>query len=179
MITTNQIFKDLIDLLKKGLLSKSLSWQIIQSFQQTIGNIKSPYIMIHRISSSNIGFQSQKDIYNESTQKIDHTEEQIENVLFQIDAVYDRTPDDNTTTITGTDVLRIISRWLQSDLGLEEIKKKGYEILRITEVVEPFYKSVNELYQVNPHFELQLIVTQIDITSIEKIEGTNIAVKGV
>ena len=45
MLTVNQIYKDLIALIKVALQSQSLNWQVIQSYQQTMGNIKPPFVI--------------------------------------------------------------------------------------------------------------------------------------
>ena len=93
MLTVNQIYKDLIALIKVALQSQSLNWQVIQSYQQTMGNIKPPFVMLHRLTTSNYGFQYGKD-YTENNQS-KHSENQYEIQTYQIDAVYQRKTSDN------------------------------------------------------------------------------------
>lgn len=169
MLKVNQTYKDLIDLIKQALQSQELNWQVIQSYQATMGNIKPPFVMLHRLTTTNYGFQfgKDKDIANTPT----HTENQIEIQHYQIEANHIRKASDNVNTITGADVVRIIASWFMSETGIQEVLKKGYEVLRVTEVVEEFYKDITDKYQVNPHFMLDLKVKQEYSSPAHKISG--------
>lgn len=169
MLTVNQIYKDLIALIKTALTSQGLNWQVIQTYQQTMGNIKPPFVMLHRLTTSNYGFQYGKDKDVAGTPK--HTENQIEIQTYQIEACYIRKSSDTVASITGADVVRIIARWFMSDVGIQAVRSKGYNILRISEVAEEYYKQVNDIYQVNPHFRLELVALQTDEAPENKIDG--------
>lgn len=173
MITTNQIYKDLIQMIKTALTSYGLNWQVIQSYQQTMGNLKPPFIMLHRLTASNYGWQYGKDkrIVNEDGTKQDvHVETQIEVIRFQIEAYRDRKATDTAETITATDVIRLVARWFMSDTGIDAVQAKGYQTFRISKVFEEYYKAVNDIYQVNPHFHLDLVTKQEDVTSSQTID---------
>lgn len=169
MITTNQIYKDLIAMIKTVLDQQHLSWQIIQAFQLSMGNFKPPFIMLHRLTATNYGWQYGTDetINNEDV----HTENQLEILKFQIEAYRPREKKDTTNTITATDVVRIIASWFMSPEGLKAVRDKGYDVLRVTEVVEEYYKEVNDVYQVAPHFKLELIAKQTYITPTNTIKA--------
>ena len=173
MLTVNQIYKDLIALTKTALQSQGLNWQVIQTYQQTMGNFQPPFVMLHRLTTTNYGFQfgKDKDVTNNGVKTPKHTENQVEIQTYQIEACYRRSPRETVTTITGADVVRIIARWFMSDAGIQAVREKGYNILRITEVAEEFYTEVNDIYQVNPHFKMQLVALQTDETPAHKITG--------
>lgn len=171
MLTVNQIYKDLIEMIKVALQNNGLSWQVIQSYQQTMGHFQAPFIMLHRLTATNYGFQYGKDKNNE------HTENQIEILKFQIEAYKPRNPKDGVNTITAADVVRVIARYFMGDAGLKAVRDKGYNVLRVTEVVEEYYKEVNEIYQVNPHFKLDLVTLQTDTTEAKKISGFDGTIK--
>lgn len=177
MLTVNQTYKDLISLIKVALQSQSLNWQVIQSYQQSMGNIQPPFVMLHRLTTSNYGFQfgKDKDIDGIPT----HTENQVEIQTYQIEANYKRTTKDNAETITGADVVRIIASWFQSETGIQAVRSKGYNVLRVTEIAEEYYKDVNEIYQVNPHFRLELVALQSYSSPAHKISGFTGKVKEV
>ena len=181
MLTVNQIYKDLIALTKTALQSQGLNWQVIQAYQQTMGNIKPPFVMLHRLTTSNYGFQYSKDktITNNGVQIPKHTENQIELQTYQIEACYRRSPKETISTITGADVVRIIARWFMSDAGIKAVREKGYNILRISEVAEEYYTEINDIYQVNPHFRMQLAALQTDETPTHKITDFDGTVKEV
>lgn len=164
-MTVNQIYKDLIAMIKTALNSYGLNWQVIQSYQQTMGNFKPPFVMLHRLTTTNYGFQFGKDKNNK------HTENQIEIQSYQIEAFYHRSEKETVNSITGADVVRIIARWFMSDTGVQTVRSKGYNILRISEVAEEYYKDINEVYQVNPHFRLELVALQSDQTNATKFSG--------
>lgn len=172
MLTVNQIYKDLIAMIKTALQSQDLNWQVIQTYQQTMGNLKPPFIMLHRLTATNYGFQYSKDytVTGQTTQH-KHSENQIEILKFQIEAYKPRSARDTENTITAADVVRAISRWFMSDTGIQAVRAKGYNVLRVTEVVEEYYKEVNDIYQVNPHFKMDLVTLQTDVTGSKKIDG--------
>lgn len=173
MLTVNQIYKDLIALTKTALQSQGLNWQVIQTYQQTMGNFKPPFVMLHRLTTSNYGFQFGKDktVTQNGVHIPKHTENQIEIQTYQIEACYRRSPKETVATITGADVVRVIARWFMSDAGIQAVREKGYNILRISEVAEEYYTEVNDIYQVNPHFKMQLVALQTDETNANKING--------
>lgn len=173
MLTVNQIYKDLITLTKTALQSQGLNWQVIQAYQQTMGNFQPPFVMVHRLTTSNYGFQHSKDkTVNEQGVEIPkHTEIQKEIQTYQIEACYRRSSKETASTITGADVVRVIARWFMGDVGLQAIRDKGYDVLRITDVAEEYYKDVNDKFQVNPHFKMQLVVEQTDETPTHKLNG--------
>lgn len=177
MLTVNQIYKDLIAMIKTALQTYSLNWQVIQSYQQTMGNLKAPYIMLHRLTATNYGFQYGKDYEENNSSK--HSENQIEILTFQIEAYKPRKENDTERTITGADVVRLLARWFMSDVGIQTVRTKGYNVLRVSEVVEEYYKHISDIYQVNPHFQMQLVTVQTDITNAKKISGFTGKVKEV
>lgn len=169
MLKVNQTYKDIIELIKETLQSQQLNWQVIQNYQATMGNIKPPFVMLHRLTTTNYGFQfgKDKDIANTPT----HTENQVEIQTYQIEANYIRKASDNVNTITGADVVRIIASWFMSDTGIQAFRNKGYNVLRVTDVVEEYYKEINDVYQVNPHFRLDLVALQSYTSPTHKISG--------
>lgn len=177
MLKVEQIYKDLIDLIKMALTSQSLTWQVIQNYQQSMGNLEPPYVMLHRLTTSNYGFQFGKDYEENGNSK--HSENQIEIQSYQIEAVYKRTSQDSVSTITGADVARVIARWFMSDTGIQAVREKGYNVLRITEVEEEYYKDVSVTYQINPHFRLDLVALQTDVTNAHKINSVSGNIKEV
>lgn len=177
MLKVNQTYKDLIDLIKQALQSQNLAWQVIQNYQATMGNIKPPFVMLHRLTTTNYGYQfgKDKDIANTPI----HTENQIEIQHYQIEANYIRKASDNVNTITGADVVRIIASWFQSETGIQAVISKGYNVLRVTEIAEEYYKDVSEKYQVNPNFRLDLVALQSYSSPAHKISGFTGKVKEV
>lgn len=169
MLKVNQIYKDLITMIQTALQSNGLNWQVIQTYQQSMGNLKPPFVMLHRLTSTNYGWQYGKDI-TVNGQHI-HSENQIEILKFQIEANKPRKKTDTADTITAADVTRLIARWFMSDVGLAAIRSKGYDVLRITDVVEEYYKAVDEIYQVSPHFKMDLVALQTDTYQTDTIKG--------
>lgn len=177
MLKVNQIYKDLITMIQTALTSNGLNWQVIQNYQQTMGNLKAPFIMLHRLTSTNYGWQYGKDKTVDG-QHI-HTENQIEEMVFQIEAYKPRSKNETANTITGADVVRLLACWFMSEVGLKAIRDKGYDVLRITDVVEEYYKEVNEVYQVNPHFKMRITALQTDNYQTNTIKGVIGTVKEV
>lgn len=163
MITDNKVLADLRDLILLALHQYNVMWDVIQTKQETIGYTKAPCILFHRLYTTNYGFQSSKNRENQ------HIETQIEIQKFKIEAYFERKSTDTVNNLTGSDVIKMIASFFMSENGIKEIINKGYEMLRITQIDNGFYKNVGEVYQVNPNFEIELKVDKEYTTDLNLI----------
>ncbi|MGN0016197.1 MAG: phage gateway protein [Candidatus Avelusimicrobium sp.] len=166
-MTDNQVTADLIALIKTG-LSGFAPWQVVQSYQPTRGHFSRPYILIHRLGETALGYLQTCSFKPENGGQIIQS-------TWQIDAVrYSRVQDDVTTPGAG-DVLKRLRNWFMSDAAARELRAKGYNVLRVGEIATPQIETETETFQILPNFTLDLIYKQTyeqqtpDITSAKSI----------
>lgn len=165
--TENQIWKSVFDLLNdaKNQRFNLTDWVIRQGNQPLVENLQDKSIYITRIASRRYGWQAHKNHWDEATQKMIHTEEYFQEVLFQISAFKKRTPTD-TTELTAGDVLNSFITFLQSIDGVKAMHEKGFQTFRIQELREPAAVMDNDLYEKLPSFDISLVLVQNETSEI-------------
>lgn len=177
--TENQIWKDVFDLLNGIKCRKCFAdWTIRQGNQPTVENLISKSIYITRIASRRYGWQAHKSKWDSAQQKMIHTEEYFQEILFQISAFKKRTPDD-TTELTAGDVLNSFITFLQSIDGVKAMREKGFQTYRIMELREPAAVMDNDLYEKLPSFDISLVLVQNEECEIGHTAQYQLKLKGI
>lgn len=160
--TENQIWTDVFTLLNGVLTAKSITgWTIRQGNQPTVENLKHQSIYITRIASKRYGWQAHKNKWNATAQKMVHSEEYLQEILFQISAFSKRNPTD-LNQITSGDVLNSFITYLQSIAGVEAMQALNFQTFRIAELREPVISDDSELYEKLPSFDIPIVLVQND-----------------
>lgn len=170
-MTDNQVTADLIALIKTGLEGYA-DWPVLQSFQPTKGNYARPYILLHRLGETLIGQMQVCSFKPENGG-------QIVQSTWQIDAVRYASVNDDTATIGAGDVLKRLRNWFMSDAAAQTLRAKGYNVLRIGQLVTPPIETETETFQILPNFTLDLIYKQPYQQQTPDITSAQPNIKGV
>lgn len=167
MKTDNQITADLITFIKAGLAGFA-PWPVLQSYQPTRGHYPRPYILVHRLGETLIGHLQVCSFKPEDGG-------QLVQSTWQIDAVRYAQVTDTTDIIGAGDALKRLRNWLMSDEAARQLRAKGYNVLRVGQIVTPAIDTDTDTFQILPNFTLDLIYKQTyeqqtpDITSAKPI----------
>lgn len=170
-MTDNQVTADLIALIKTG-LDGYADWPVLQSYQSTKGNYARPYILLHRLGETLIG-QLQVCSFKPENGG------QIVQSTWQIDAVRYASVNDDTATIGAGDVLKRLRNWFMSDAAAQTLRAKGYNVLRIGQLVTPPVETETKTFQILPNFTLDLIYKQPYQQQTPDITSAQPNIKGV
>lgn len=177
--TENQIWEYVFTLLNGVLTAKNITgWAIRQGNQPTIENLKDQSIYITRIASRRYGWQAHRNKWDSAQQKMIHTEEYFQEILFQISAFKKRNPS-NTTELTAGDILNTFITFLQSIDGVKAMREKGFQTFRIQELREPAAVMDNDLYEKLPSFDISLVLVQNEVSEIGHTAQYQLKLKGI
>lgn len=158
--TENQIWAELIKIVSDWTKSNGFSdWIVKQGYQPEKVDLEDKIIMIHKIHTLRYNWQETKTIREKNNEG--EITGFYNRVQFLVDSVFQfsfynaRKPLlDGVDTITSVDVANDLLTWFMSDLGLSTMRKKGYGLLRTTELREPILIDTSENYQKMPNFDI-------------------------
>ena len=104
---------------------------------------------------------------------------QIVQSTWQIDAVRYASVNDDTATLGAGDVLKRLRNWFMSDAAAQQLRAKGYNVLRVGQIVTPQIETETETFQILPNFTLDLIYKQPYQQQTPDITSAQPNIKGV
>ncbi len=177
--TENQIAQSLIGFINNFLTNKNIDgWVVRQGNQPTMTGFVDKSIYVTRISSRRNGWQAHRDKWNEDLGQMVHSEEYIQEVLFQISAFKKRNPSD-INELTSGDILNSLMTFLQGSAGIKAFRDIGFQTYRLTELREPVLVDDSELYEKIPSFDIYVILLQNEEDDIGYTDKYNINLKGI
>lgn len=172
----NQIWADIISLLKMAVQAKNISdCTVMRSFQPVDVQIQ-PTILIHRISQNRYGWRGRKDKVINNV--MHHVESYHQELRFQVD-VLKKIDVNNPNDLTATDIANLLVDWLESDKGLKEMRSLGFMPLRIINMPESTFINQHDNYQINPHFDIICYIQQEIDENQDIVDGYEFTLKGV
>lgn len=177
--TENQIWADIFTILNNILTVKKITgWTIRQGNQPTVENMQDSSIYITRLASRRYGWQAHRNKWNQTANKMIHSEEYFQEILLQVSAFKKRNPSD-TNELTSGDVLNSFITFLQSIDGVKAMQEKGFQTYRIQELREPAAVMDNDLYEKLPSFDFSIVLLQNDDGEIGHTAQYDFNIKGI
>lgn len=173
--TENQIWADIISLLKKATTAKGINCTVMRSYQPVDVQIQ-PTILIHRISQNRYGWRGRKNKVINGL--MHHIESYHQELRFQVD-VLKKIDVSNPDEKTATDIANLLVDWLESDTGLKEMRDLGFMPLRIISMPESTFINQHDNYQINPHFDIICYIQQEIDENQNVVDGYEFTLKGV
>lgn len=175
----NSIIKELITVLKSGFTGLSLSVTVKQANQPTQqGVVSTPVIYISKIGDRRIGSPQKEDKYDEEILTMVHTETQVYETTFQINALSTQNPS-NTTQHTASDLINFAAYILQGESALVSLRAKNIGVLRVTDIRNPYFVNDSDQFQASPSFDVTLTHKQVIITTAPVVVSTEYNVQRV
>jgi hypothetical protein len=154
-LSDNQLIQIFLPIIKNGLVQDGFNNVIVkQSNQPTQQGINtSPTIYFFKVASKRYGFLGRYDKWN-NTQMI-HKEVQYMESTFQISALvlqYPTTPNQ----YTASDLVYEVSSIMQSDNTRDILNESGIGILRVTDLLNPYFVDDRDQFEASPSFDFVL-----------------------
>lgn len=173
--TENQIWADVISLLKDAVKDKKIAnCTVMRSFQPVDVQIQ-PTILIHLISQDRYGWRGRKNKVINGV--MHHIEVYHQQLRFQIDVL--KKIGVSKDELTASDIANMLVDWLESDRGLKSLRSYGFMPLRIQSMPENTFVNQHDNYQINPHFDLICYIEQEIDDNQDVIDGYEFTLKGV
>ena len=129
---------------------------VVQSYQPTMEGVPTTGVVyFQKIGNKRYGFLGRQDKWNVSTSQMDHTEWQYFETTFQVSALFRQNP--YNPTYTASDLVNEAAWIMQSDVTREYLNGLGIGILRVTDVINPFFVDDRDNFEASPSFDFTLV----------------------
>jgi len=156
-VTDNELMALLISIVAEGLTAQSLSVPVLQEYQPTLqGTPSTDAVFIFKLNENRFGFAGKHDVYDSGTSKMNHTESELIERMYQVGALAIQNPA-NTTQTTAADYVRAVGRILQSDVAIVNLNAHGVGIQRIRTMRQPYFKDDAENFEASPSFDFTVV----------------------
>lgn len=129
---------------------------VVQNYQPTIQGVPTTGVVyFQKIGNKRYGFLGRTDRWNTTDLQMDHTEWQYFETTFQVSALFRQDP--YNPTYTASDLVNEAAWIMQSDVTRQYLNTLGIGILRITEVINPFFVDDRDNFEASPSFDFTLV----------------------
>jgi hypothetical protein len=141
-----------------------------QSYQPTQQGVPDgPVYLLQRLFDKRYGYLRRDDQWDAGTSTMIHTETQVMESTFQVDALWTQDPN-VPLQLTAGDLVRRISSIMQSDATRAALKAAGVAVLRVQEIRNPKFQNDRDQFQASPSFDFTVQWTEITITTSPAVE---------
>lgn len=135
-------------------------------------------IYFTKLGDKRYGFVKRSDVLDLPNNKFEHTETQPYETTFQINALSIQ-PTNNTSYLTASDLVNLVSSIMQSDYAREELRKQGVSIIRVTDIRNPYFIDDKDRYEASPSFDFTLLYNRTLVMDVGAVETYDYAIKSV
>ena len=139
--------------------------QNYQPHQQ--GTPLQPVVALHKLSNTRYGFPLIQDKWNIPLQRMEHTEEEVIENIYQVNTLVIQDPSD-TEQVTSSDLCNIVAEILQSAKGNKYLHDNGLNVYRIQPITNVYFQDDRDRQEASPSFDftLQHKTTTISLSPI-------------
>jgi hypothetical protein len=166
--TRNQIFNDFITVAENALEAFGIKdWEVRQLMQVFKINILKPSVFISIVSINQRGQQyARNKLSDDICTKINSSKQEVK---IRFSATRKELASDILQTYGGTDIVKIIKSYIQSDDGIQFLASLGYAQYRASEVSDQNFMNDSENFQFLPFFDCVFVYTESFTNEINKI----------
>ena len=168
--TDNQLIQLFLPIIKAGLLADGFNNVTVkQSNQPTMQGINTnPTVYFFKLNNKRYGYLGRDDVWNGS--QIVHTETQYIESTWQMQALVLQNPA-TPNQYTASDLVNEVASIMQSDSTRTILNNNGIGILRVGDLINPYFVDDHDNFEASPSFDFVLIY-QNTRTSINPIITT-------
>lgn len=169
----NDLIRLIISIINSGLLLRGVTGvQTFQSYQPTQqGIIETPVVLISKLQDIPRAWTERKDHWDPLLQVESHQELQIYETHFQIGTLYPQNP--GVDTMTASDLANTVRQILQSEDCITTLFQNDVQIIRVTDVRNPYFKDDRDLFEMSPSFDIALNHKQSFTNESDSISNIN------
>ena len=167
--TDNQIIKIFLPIINAALIVDGFTTVVVkQNNQPTMQGANTvPTVYFFKVANKRYGFLGRNDSWNTITSKMDHSESQYIESTWQMQALVLQNPA-VTDLFTASDLINEISSIMQSDSTRDILNANNIGILRVTDIINPYFRDDRDNFEAVPSFDFTLVYQDVR-TSINPI----------
>lgn len=157
----NQIIQVFLPIIQQGLIADGYTTAIVkQAYQPTQqGRPNAPTVFFYKLGDKRYGFLNRSDVWNPGVMQMQHVENQVYETTFQFSALVLQNPP-NPNAFTASDLVNDVAAILMSDNARTTMFNAGLQMLRITEVRNPYFVDDHDQFEASPSFDLVITHNQ-------------------
>lgn len=154
--TDNQLIQLFLPIINAGLLADGFTNVTVkQSNQPTMQGINTtPTVYFFKVNNKRYGYLGRDDTWNGS--QMVHTELQYFETVFQVSALVLQNPK-FTSLPTASDLVNEVASIMQSDNTRAILNSSGVGILRISDILNPYFVDDKDNFEASPSFDFTLV----------------------
>jgi hypothetical protein len=176
-MTDNGLIRLFLPIINSALLADGYIDVITQqSNQPTMQGINSKNtVFFYKIGDHRYGFTGKYDKWNIINNTMTHTELQVYETTFQVSALALQNPL-TPFQYTASDLVNEVASIMQSDLTIDTLMAQNVGILRITDIVNPYFFDDRDNFEASPSFDFTLTYLQTRISVNPVIQSVDYAI---
>lgn len=172
-MTDNDLIRLFLPIIKAGLIADGFTGVTVkQSNQPTLqGANTNPTVFFYKLFDKRYGFLRRDSKWDEDAEIMTHTEMQMYETSFQINAMVMQNPS-TPNQYTASDLVNEVAAIMQSDSTRKTLADSNVGILRVTGVRNPYFKDDYDKFEAFPSFDFTLTHRQTRVTTDPVVEST-------
>lgn len=171
ILTSLNALAKIRSVLTSGMSANGVSVKVKASNQRKQqGAEKDPTLYMFKLADRRVGSPRRWDVWNGTN--FDHKESVVTESTFQITGLVTQDETD-MNSISASDITRVAAAVLQSDSAMEHLAASGIQVLRVTDVRNPYFVDDRNQFAASPSFDVTICYNEtIDFTApvVEFIE---------
>ena len=165
-MTDNQLIQLFLPIIQAGLIADGFTNVTVkQSNQPTMQGINTnPTVYFFKVSNKRYGFLGRYDKWSALQSNMVHTEKQYFETTFQVAALVLQNPKD-TSLPTALDLVNDVASIMQSDKTRAILNASKVGILRVQDVLNPYFFDDRDNFEASPSFDFVLTYRNDRISS--------------
>lgn len=136
-----------------------------QNFQPTAQGVNTQNtVYLNKLGDHRYGYLERTNVWDQDAQTMIHTETQFYETMFQINALAIQDAA-NVNSLTASDIVNLAAAILQSDASRATLIAAGVNILRITDVRNPYFMDDKDRFEADPSFDFTLEHEQVIVST--------------
>lgn len=177
-MTDNGLIKIFYPIITAGLLADGYVNVIVQQSNQPTqqGIPTNPTVYFYKIGDKRYGFLGRFDKWDTINSKMVHTETQPYETAFRVQALVLQNPL-TPNQYTAADLVNEVASIMQSDNTRAILEAQNIGILRVQDVINPYFVDDRDQFEASPSFDFVLTYLQTRTSVNPVLESENIVIK--
>ena len=165
-MTDNDLIRLFLPIINAGLIADGFLNVITQQANQPTqqGIPTAPTVYFYKTGNKRFGFLRRMDVWDPVHSVMTHTESQIFETSFQVNALVLQRPT-QPYFYTASDLLNEVEAIMQSDNTRATLIAQNVGILRVQDVRNPYFVDDMDNFEASPSFDFTLTYTQTRIST--------------
>ncbi len=178
--TDNSLIQVFLPIINNALIDDGFTGvKVMQSNQPTQQGIPTaPTIFFFKVASKRYGYIGRLDEWDADAVEMVHTENQYYESTWQVSALVLQNPA-TPNQYTASDLVDEVSSIMQSDSTRDILNESGIGILRVQDIVNPYFVDDRDNFEASPSFDFVLTYENFRLSTNPIVSEFNSTIVGV